>query len=253
MKTIPEFDVDGVIFDLGSTLLEYENIPWVTLNLECFERGYRFLLEENYRPPEFQKFRDNYVRIREGFRDRAAESLREYNIIEPIEVLLKEAGLDGDGELPKKFFASYYQPVSRQLSIFADTLTVLEEIRKSGRKIGLVSNTFFPEEYHRIELDRFNLTPYFDFTIYSSSFGYRKPHREIYNEAINLIDLPAERLLFVGDRYLEDFHGPRENGMDAVIKFREGREYPEPLPDEVVMVRSLTELLPMIGIKARDH
>jgi len=252
MKTT-EFSVDGVIFDLGSTLVEYENIPWVTLNMKCLEQGYQYLLDEDHQPPSFKEFADIYVRVREEFRDKAAETLQEYNIIEPIAVLLKHAGLDtGDG-LPERFFEVYYQPVSQQLTIYADTLTVLKKIRQSGRKIGLVSNTIFPENYHREELERFMLEPLFDFTIFSSSFGYRKPHENIYGEAINLIDLPSERLLFVGDRYLEDYLGPRKSGMNAAIKYREGREYPDPMPEDVTVVKSLSELLPMIGIKGHNN
>lgn len=250
---MPDFNVDGVIFDLGSTLLEYENIPWVTLNLKCLESGYNYLLDEGYHPPSLEEFTGTYIEVREKFRAKAAKTLEEYDIVEPIRVMLDKAGLNTDDGLAERFFASYYEPVAKQLTIFGDTLTVLKEIKNSGKKIGLVSNTIFPESFHQAELERFQLAPYFDFTIFSSSFGYRKPHQRIYSEAIKLIEIPAGRLLFVGDRYLEDFQGPRKSGMQAAIKYREGREYPDPMSKDVTVVKTLTELLPMLGLRSYSN
>jgi len=59
-------------------------------------------------------------------------------------------------------------------------------------------------------------------------------------------------LVFVGDRYPEDYLGPRENGIFSVLKYRQGREYPAPLPENIVMVKSLTELLPILLNKFDD-
>lgn len=243
-----KYQVDGIIFDLGSTLLEYENIPWVTLNLDCLNKGYEFLSAEGLNPPHIDDLTEIYIKIREKFRLEASQTNEEYNILEPLEKMLLEAGIVVAEGMTDKFFEAYYQPICDQLSIYGDTITVLDKIKKSGKKIGLVSNTIFPESYHQMELDRFNITRFFDFTIFSSSFGYRKPSAKIYSEAVKLIGIPAENLLFVGDRFVEDYRGPREYGMNALIKYREGREYPDPMPEETVVIRSLCELLPLIGI-----
>ncbi len=243
-----KIDVDGIIFDMGSTLIEYENIPWRILNLDCLKSGYEFLVEESMAPPPLEEFSDTYLKIREEYRDEAAETLIEYNILTPLVRLLEETNLPDPEELADRFFEAYYRPVVAQLTIFADTVSVLDRLKKAGKKIGLVSNTIFPENYHVKELAQYRLHSLFDFTIFSSTFGWRKPHPKIYDEAIRLIGLPPERLLFVGDRYLEDYLGPRESGMRAIIRFREGREYPNPMPRDVIIIKALSGLLPMLGI-----
>jgi putative hydrolase of the HAD superfamily len=148
--------------------------------------------------------------------------------------------------LAERFFEAYYHPVSEQLTLFADTAYVLQELKKKDITVGLVSNTIFPEEYHLRELKRYNLIQYFDFTVFSSTFGFRKPHQSIFEHAVKLAALPAENLVYIGDRYVEDYTGPIGAGLGAVLKFREGREYPDPMPEEVIVVKSLSEMLPII-------
>lgn len=242
MSMVTKFDVDGILFDLGSTLLEYETIPWDELNLRCIEAGYAYLVKQGYAVPSLDEFIRAFQDIRQVYRERAAASLEEWVVIDLSAELLKSCGLNGDQELAQAYFEAYAQPVAEQVTMFADAPTVLRLLKKSGRKIGLVSNTIFPGEYHLRELAGYNILQYFDFTIFSSSFGYRKPHQSIYRHAVELMGIAPERLLFIGDRYQEDYQGPREYGMNAMIKYREGRGYPDPMPKSVVIIKALSEL-----------
>jgi FMN phosphatase YigB (HAD superfamily) len=239
-------NIDGILFDLGSTLLEYENIPWDTLNLRCLHSGFSYLQNKNYLLPEFDFVRNEYIRIRQKYRDFAAETLNEWIITDALRELMLSIGLDGGQELADRFFEAYYRPVANQLTIFADTVTVLSELKNSGYKIGLVSNTIFPENYHNRELDRFGINQFLDFKIFSSSFGFRKPHPSIYKKAIELSGLSSDRLIFVGDRYIEDYTGPRQSGILSILKYRPGREYPSPFPENINMIKSLSELIPAV-------
>ncbi len=244
--TDKKFDIDGVVFDLGSTILEYETRPWPELNRMSMQAAYEFLKRNEHPLPDFETFWKNHLAIKDRFRDQAAETLVEYDLTLAIAEFLISLELIGGTELAKSFFKEYYQPISKQLSMFADAPTVLEQLKTAGKKIGLVSNTVFPESYHKLELDRFKLSEYFDFTIFSVTYGYRKPHPSIYHEAIRLMGIKPERLLFVGDRYIEDVKGPREVGMKSLLKYREGREYPDPMPEDIVVVKSLSEIPPLI-------
>jgi len=242
-----KFNIDGIIFDLGSTLIEYENIPWELMNLTCFQAGCAFLEGAGYKLPNAGLFKDRYVAIREKYRAFSRESLKEWVITDAIAELLMSAGLDHYPDLAERFFDAYYQPVGRQLTIFDDTLDVLTILKERGLKIGLVSNTIFPESYHREELKRFGIAAFLDYAIFSSSFGYRKPHPAIYQKAVDLMDVEKKHLLFVGDRYQEDYVGPTAIGLNAVLRYTEKREYPRPLPDGTTIIHSLSELIPLIA------
>lgn len=242
-----KYEIDGILFDLGSTLLEYETIPWSVLDVNCLNSGYDFLKKGGYDIPSIDEFWANHIEIWQRYRESAAETLEEWRIVDAVKDLLSSFNIKNNGKLPEQFFEAYYTPVSRQLSVFADALTVLQRLKQKGKHIGLVSNTYFPEEYHINELRRFGLLTYLDFTIFSVAFGYRKPHPAIYGRALELLGTEPGRTLFVGDRYVEDCAGPGKVGMHAIIKYRPGREYPDPMKEGQVVVNSLTEVLEYIA------
>ncbi len=245
--------IRGVIFDLGSTLLEYETIPWDDLSLLCLDAGYEFLEKSGYSVPDKGDFIEKYIAIRKKYRKLAGETLDEWIITDAIGDLLSAFDLNGSASLAEDFFAAYHVPLARQVTMFADTPTVLRALKSGGYKIGLVSNTIFPEDAHVEELKKYAIFKLFDFTMFSSSFGKRKPHPEIYKRATELIGLAPEELLFVGDRYIEDYRGPIDFGMQAMIKYREGRVYPDPMPDNVTVIRALVGLLDYLDLKIDDN
>lgn len=244
MKPPGKSKIKCVLFDLGSTLIEYENNRWDEMSLMALQAGYRYLQRIIDPLPSMEKITDEYLKIRDSNREYSGRTLEEWNVPDKIAELFETVGIKNDEKIISKFFSKYYKVISDQLTIFDDTVEVLEQLKKAGLKIGLVSNTIFPESDHKDDLKRFGIIEYFDFMIFSSSFGYRKPHRLIYEKAIELSGCKAEQSIFVGDRYEEDYFGPRENGIFSILKFREGRQYPEPFPDDIVMIKSLNELLP---------
>jgi len=114
--------------------------------------------------------------------------------------------------------------------------------------MGLVSNTVFPERAHKGELRRFGIAPYLNFTIFSSSFGFRKPHPDIFYHAVNLAGFAPCECVYVGDRYAEDISGPRRIGMEAILRRKSGREYPAAMPDLDRQIASLSELADHIAL-----
>ncbi len=86
------------------------------------------------------------------------------------------------------------------------------------KKLGVVSNFFLPD-WPRKFLQRHRLDQYFDFVINSAEFGYRKPHRIIYEHALSQIGKTpsqASSVLFVGDRVDLDIDPPRAMGMQVL-------------------------------------
>ncbi|RKX21501.1 MAG: hypothetical protein DRP51_04150 [Candidatus Zixiibacteriota bacterium] len=239
--------ITGVLFDLGSTLIEYENIPWDEMNLISLRAGYEALRDDGNSLPAYDEFTKEYIRIRQKNREFSARTLREWVVTDAIGELLESTGAENNAGQTTRFFKAYYNVVADQLTIFNDTDYVLTELKKAGLKIGLVSNTIFPESYHKLDLERFGIIDYFDFTLFSSSFGYRKPHPLIYKRAVELSGLRPAELIFVGDRYNEDYKGPRDSNIFSILKFRDGNQYPEAFPDDIVMIKSLNELLAFLG------
>jgi putative hydrolase of the HAD superfamily len=86
------------------------------------------------------------------------------------------------------------------------------------------------------KLAAMGLANYFDAVTFSSEVGVRKPHPEIYADALKKLGADPARTLFVGDRVLEDVQGPKALGMRAVLT-REWRQENDPGVADFVIQR----------------
>ncbi len=129
-------------------------------------------------------------------------------------------------------------------SSFPDTRPALDILRAMGLKIGLISNTMWPGEFHRRELERFDLLPYFDCVVFSSDVGLWKPRPEVYHLALDALGVAANDALFVGDIPEHDIVGAQRAGIRAVYRRNESFSLDAIRPDATVSL--LTELSELI-------
>jgi HAD superfamily hydrolase (TIGR01549 family) len=232
----------AVLFDLGSTLLEYESIPWDELGRECTEASRQFLVSRKLTVPDEVEFNDAFELAKAAYRQKASTTWEEWSVPMVAAPLLRELGLPSDEEFVDLFFDAYYEPVEKHLFVYEDTLETLEAVRTRYGRVGLISNTVFPERAHRKELRRFGIEPFLDFAIFSSTFRWRKPHPDIFYKAANMAGYAPGECVYIGDRYLEDVQGPTSIGMPGILKVKPGREYPPDMPADVRRVDSLSGL-----------
>ena len=232
----------AVIFDLGSTLIEYEVIPWSEMNLYCAASARKYLLKEGYDLPDKDEFHKTYETIKDKYRVMAAETLVEWTVTQAAAEMLEEWNIKVNDGLLDRFFEAFYRPIGRKIFAYEDTLATLEKVKQQYPVVGLVSNTIFPEHAHRKELKRFGIEPYLDFAVFSSTFGLRKPHPEIFYKAANLAGYAPAECVYIGDRYAEDVQGPARIGMPAILKLWDGREYPDDVTETTRTITKLSEL-----------
>ncbi len=232
----------AVIFDLGSTLIEYEVISWEDLSLKCATASRTFLKKRGFEVPDEQAFFEAFEAAKAPFREKASSTFVEWNVPQVARELLKELKIEEEDGLIDALFKAYYKPVDDHLYVYEDTVPTLEKLRKAIPTLGLISNTVFPEQAHLGELKRFGITPFLDFTIFSSTFGLRKPHPEIFAKAANLAGAAPKECVYIGDRYMEDIEGPTGLGMPAILRQKEGREYPAEMPLATRRISTLAEL-----------
>jgi len=232
----------AVIFDLGSTLIDYPTANWEQVSDECLANAREYLVKRGYNLPDSELFCKAYKEIRDGYRVSAAQTLVEWTVTLVAEELLGKFGIDPDDELIEHVFDAYYEPLGQYLRVYDDVLETLERIRLKYSVTGLVSNTIFPEKAHKRELERFGIEPYLSFMVFSSTFGLRKPHRDIFARAANLAGVVPAECVYVGDRYVEDIVGPNRVGMAAILKTHELRDYPADMPESTRKIETLSQL-----------
>jgi putative hydrolase of the HAD superfamily len=85
-------------------------------------------------------------------------------------------------------------------------------------------------------LQRERLVSYFDAVVVSGELGWRKPHRLIFDTALQGLGVSAEQALFVGDNFELDVVGAARAGI-AAVWYTRGRtvQPPSDRPDYPVV------------------
>jgi len=102
---------------------------------------------------------------------------------------------------------------SLRFSAYADARPALEAARDRGERVIVVSNW---DASLADVLARVGLEPLLDGVVTSADAGVRKPQRQIFERALELAGVPAERAVHVGDSLEEDVAGARAAGIAAV-------------------------------------
>ena len=135
-------------------------------------------------------------------------------------------GMGGEGERARECAVAVEKAWEEHgnFDLYEDALPVLEELRRAGLKIGLVSNGARDLDafvvHHRLDVDA---------AIGSRAHGKTKPHETIFRAALAALEVEPEAAAMVGDSLEDDVEGARALGMSALLVDREGR-YPN-VPD----------------------
>jgi putative hydrolase of the HAD superfamily len=151
----------------------------------------------------------------------------------------------GIGPMPEAFYRRLSELflVTSNWHVFPDVMPALDALKQRGLIIGAVSNWVWqlPELLHSLELVR-----HFDFIAASARVGFEKPHPEIFRYALAQARIEPAEALHVGDHLDADVAGARGVGIDAVLIDRRERFTPADVPEGVPLIRSLSELLPVV-------
>ena len=128
--------------------------------------------------------------------------------------------------------------VNHHFEIYDDVAPVLRELQERGLQVGVISNSHRSLDAFR---EHFSLTGLIQVSVSSSEHGYMKPHRSIFDAALERAGVPAAESLMVGDSLKHDVEGALKAGMQAVLLRRSG-EVPPNLPPGVPVIQSLAQL-----------
>ncbi|HEX2184597.1 MAG TPA: HAD family hydrolase [Chloroflexota bacterium] len=215
----------AVTFDLGGTLVEYENIPWESLEATGWRGVYqRLALEGRYTHlartvagGTADDFTETMMAISTRFWRRAEETQQSAALHHVFAEAL------GGLEVPPADFmdlAEHFHAATVELvSVYEDSLPTLLELKRRGLKLALISNTLWPGELHTRDPRRFGLHEFFDVLTYSSEMPHTKPHPAIFLETLRRLgDVPPAAAAHVGDRIVDDVRGAQGAGMKGILK-----------------------------------
>jgi putative hydrolase of the HAD superfamily len=122
--------------------------------------------------------------------------------------------------------------------MYDDVASVLQELASKGYVLGVISNSHRSLDSFK---EHFKLNDLISTAVSSAEHGYMKPHRSIFETALEQARVAAQESLMVGDSLKADIEGALAVGMRAVLLRRSG-DLPQRVPAGVDVIRSLTEL-----------
>jgi REG-2-like HAD superfamily hydrolase len=132
--------------------------------------------------------------------------------------------------------------------VFDDVVPSLRALQDAGLRLAVISNWSWalPELLHTLEL-----TSHFEGLVTSARVGYEKPHRGIFEHALDLMAVAPGDAVHVGDSVRADIGGARGVGISPVLIARHGHPHAPPAagPDpDVPVIADLYGLLDLLGI-----
>jgi putative hydrolase of the HAD superfamily len=182
----------AVIFDLWQTL-----VPW---DLEAAQRFYDRMADSI--GAERDRFREAWFA---GRRSREVGPMEQH-----LHGIFGELGIESDvGEL----LSMRREWTKSTLVPRADALPTLDELRRRGHVLGMIS--VCAQEVPQV-WDETPLGGKFDATVFSCDVGVSKPERRIYEIACERLGVEPADCLFVGDGANDELPGAERAGMTAL-------------------------------------
>ena len=233
--------IRSVIFDLGGTLLNFDGAAqdWRGLEGRGISTFHRFLAERGCVVPESKFEQAMWDTIRLSWQ--AAMAGRDNaRLPEMLGVAAASFGIslsDGERTLAARLYAS---GVESDLAPFEGGREMLRALRQRNLRIGLLSNTAWPGEFHKQELERFGLIEFFDEMVFSCELGAWKPNASAFHHVAERLGVAPAEAVYVGDLPEIDILGAQQAGLRAVWMAALPRNLGQVKPDAVI--RHLREL-----------
>jgi putative hydrolase of the HAD superfamily len=241
----------AVIFDLDDTLIDWELAEaWEPRERKRFETLFNFINHQIHpligieSMELFAAFSTAMMRAWESSR----KTLNAPSLIQILKETLQSLGIPEDRLDMDAVMAVYDWQCPPGLRAFPDTLEVLPELQAHGVQLGIITNSSHPMHYRDRELNTVGLLGMFpNCRLSAVDVGVLKPHRQIFERALKILDVDADEAVFVGDNLHADVQGAQEAGMYGVLRVRRREDMPE--TDDITpdgTITTLHELLPLL-------
>lgn len=236
--------LDAVVFDYGSTLIEFAPTELARCDTAMAEA-----VTARFGPHDPGRFRQ----LRAADRARPFLGDPPSYLETPLEMLargLVQALYDTEPSNDDVIaISSARRDTFVAIVTKPDYLDTLLTALKDRYALGVLSN--YPDgEAIRGSMDRLGIGRHFEAVAVSGDIGVVKPHPRAFSTICKQLDVAPERALYVGDNWLADVQGAKRAGMRAVLTTQfQTPEPPERREGDVepdAIVGHLTELAPLL-------
>ena len=199
-----------LLFDLDHTLWDFERNSGETL-LELYH-FYNFQQHHKFSSDDFlQKFKDVNTILWELY-DRD-EIDRMYIRKNRFKMVLTQLGLS-EQDVPQDISDVYLSICPTKSNVIPDTFEVLDYL-KGKYQMHIITNGF--DDIQDTKLNSSNLRGYFDKIFTSEAVGFKKPSKEMFEKAVELIGTEKKSCVMIGDNLETDIKGALNASLDVIF------------------------------------
>jgi putative hydrolase of the HAD superfamily len=230
-------DLDAVIFDWGGTLTRWHDIDFHAESLALAAA----VTTAGHDPDAARAALHEAGNVVWG---RSREHQQSATLADLFEV----AGLDHDPDLLTAY-REFWEPHTHT---DPEVRPLFERLHADGLRVGVLSNTIWPREWHVGFFERDGVYDLIDGDVYTSEIPWTKPSPAAFRAAMDAVRVTdPHRCVYVGDRLFDDVWGAQQAGMRAVhiplSTIPPGQVgHTEGTPDAVV--RSLSDLPGVLAV-----
>jgi FMN phosphatase YigB (HAD superfamily) len=237
----------AVLFDLFGTvaLFDRDKLPvfeWAGQASRSTMGGLRAIVEQKV-PVPFERFFTALSEVSKELGDIRTREMREFSSVHRFGLTLVRIGLEDSAET--RLLAEELTRVHMALLAAATTIpgshVSLLALAYESHRTALVSNLDYGPAARAI-LHEGKVVEHFHYISISDEHGLRKPHPQIFADALIALDVQPDEALFVGDSPHDDVSGAKGVGMDVAWVNVSGMKLPEDIPVPDYVVRAIPEL-----------
>jgi putative hydrolase of the HAD superfamily len=195
-------NVDAVIFDWGGTLTQWHDIDFHAESLALAQAVVNA---------------DHDLEVSRARLHQAGDTIwgrsRDHQRSATVADLFVEAGVEHDPDL----LTAYYEFWEPHTLTDPEVGPLWESLRAQGIKVGVLSNTIWPREWHEGFFRRDGVHHLIDGDVYTSEIPWTKPSPDAFRAAMAAVGVSdPSRCVYVGDRLFDDVWGAQNAGLRAI-------------------------------------
>jgi len=221
-------ELKGILFDFDDTLIDWSNVDldWREVETKRLS-GVHAYVNEYIQPFDvpIETLVSHYMTNTRTAWAEGRSTLRAPNMPQVLYATLVELGVPKDKMDKQAVLKAYGWGVVEGTVVFPDVPEMLEMLLANDIKIGIVTNASQPMSMRDAELIDHKLIDYFQHCrISAADAGYLKPHKKIFEYALDIMGTTPEETVFIGDNPIADIAGAQSAGMRAVLRVKKSTQ-----------------------------
>ncbi len=196
----------NLILDLDNTLYEYDSAHQKALFFLLSQFSKEFSID-------FEQVKTTFLIARKKTHLELPNRAASHNRLLYIQKLLELYEINS---LPYtlKYYNFYWDTFLNQITLFDDVYEILEQYKKKGGKICILTDLTAHIQYRKIE--KLGLSKHIDFLVTSEEVGIEKPHPLMFFTAMKKLDCNRTETVMIGDSWEKDIVGANNVGIPSI-------------------------------------